>query len=171
MVTFVQTTYALATFVHITNISAVTGPILTKLFGLHFLGGMIFVDLNLLGPNFIKTHFFFEHQFFRAQIFSGPKIFFKQFFPTKNFFGPNIFLDPNFFRNPIFFQEFFSVPKVKKKIKPKVYLGPNIFLFTIFIGPKKNVKPQIFQTPKFFQTQNFSIFFADQEFLSDPKFC
>ena len=72
MVTFVQTTYALATFVHITNISAVTGPILTKLFGLHFLGGMIFVDLIVLG-----LQFFFNPKFIWPQKFFGPMIFFR----------------------------------------------------------------------------------------------
>ena len=46
MVTFVQATYALVTFVHISNISAVTGPILIKLFGPNFFGVIIFVDQN-----------------------------------------------------------------------------------------------------------------------------
>ena len=38
MVTFVQATYVMATFVHISNISAVNDPILTKLFGPNFWG-------------------------------------------------------------------------------------------------------------------------------------
>ena len=46
MVTFVQATYALVTFVQISNISAVTGPILTKLFGPNLCVVIIFVDQN-----------------------------------------------------------------------------------------------------------------------------
>ena len=42
IVTFVQATYALVTFVHISNISAVTVLILTKLFGPIFFGVIIF---------------------------------------------------------------------------------------------------------------------------------
>ena len=49
MVTFVKATYVLATFVHISNISAVTDPILTK----HF--DTILWGLNLNGEkNLIK---------------------------------------------------------------------------------------------------------------------
>ena len=54
MVIFVQETDALAIFVHITNISAVTGPILTKLFGPKFFGVIIFVDQNVLGQTFSR---------------------------------------------------------------------------------------------------------------------
>ena len=59
MVTFVLATYALVTFVHISNISAVTGLILTKLFGPDFFGVKIFVDQNVLGQNqiFFKNIF------------------------------------------------------------------------------------------------------------------
>ena len=45
--TFVQATFVLATFVDINNISAVTDPNLTKLFGPSFLGALIFVDSAL----------------------------------------------------------------------------------------------------------------------------
>ena len=48
MVTFVLATYALATFFHISNISAVIGPILTKLFGPNFFGIIIFVEQNVV---------------------------------------------------------------------------------------------------------------------------
>ena len=58
MGTFVQATYALVTFVHISNISAVIGPILIKLFGPNFFGVIIFVDQNVLGQNFFKTQYF-----------------------------------------------------------------------------------------------------------------
>ena len=64
MVTFVQATYALVTFVQISNISAVTGPILTKLFGPNLCGVIIFVDQNVLGQNFFQTQ-----NFIRAQSF------------------------------------------------------------------------------------------------------
>ena len=64
MVTFVQATYALVTFVHISNISAVTGPILIKLFGPNFFGVIIFVDQNVLGQNIFQTQ-----NFIRAQSF------------------------------------------------------------------------------------------------------
>ena len=43
-VTFVQATFVLVTFVHIKNIFAVTDPMLTKLFGLNVLQGLIFLD-------------------------------------------------------------------------------------------------------------------------------
>ena len=67
MVTFDQATYALVTFVHISNISAVTGLILTKLF-LPNLFGSIFVDQNVLRQNFFGPENLFENIF-------GPKIF------------------------------------------------------------------------------------------------
>ena len=55
-VTFVQATFLLGTFVHISNISAHTDPILTKLLGPNILGASIFVDQNFLGQNFFYTH-------------------------------------------------------------------------------------------------------------------
>ena len=65
MVTFVQATYALVTFVQISNIYAViTGQILTKLFGPNLCGVIIFVDQNVLGQNFFQTQ-----NFIRAQSF------------------------------------------------------------------------------------------------------
>ena len=51
MVTFFRAAYALAIFVHISNISLVTGPILTKLFGLNFWGVIIFVDQYIFEQN------------------------------------------------------------------------------------------------------------------------
>ena len=56
MVEFVLATYALVTFVQISNISAVTGPILTKLCGPNLCGVIIFVDQNFLGQNFFYTY-------------------------------------------------------------------------------------------------------------------
>ena len=54
MVTFVHETFVQATFVHIRNISAVTDPILTKLFGPDFLQA-----LNFFGPKILLTQSFF----------------------------------------------------------------------------------------------------------------
>ena len=64
MVTFVQATYALVTFVQISNISAVTGSILTKTFGPNFLGVKIFVNQNVLERNFFGPTFFLNPQVF-----------------------------------------------------------------------------------------------------------
>ena len=52
-VTFVQVTFVLMTFFHIGNLSAVTEPALTKLFG---------------------TEIFLDPQFFQTQSYFGPKI-------------------------------------------------------------------------------------------------
>ena len=50
IVTFVQATYVLATFVHISIISAVTDPILSNLLGPNFFGAVIFVDQHIFWP-------------------------------------------------------------------------------------------------------------------------
>ena len=55
-VTFVQATFALATFVHTKNNSAITDPILTKLFVPNFL-----VDLNLFYQIFFEQNLFDQH--------------------------------------------------------------------------------------------------------------
>ena len=85
MVTFVQETYALVKFVEMSNISAVTGPTLTKISGHNILGVKIFVDQNVLGQNFFEPNFFIL----------GP-IFLKKFW-TRNFFPSTDFLVFNFF--------------------------------------------------------------------------
>ena len=64
MMTFVQATYVLATFVHIINIAAVIDPMLTKLFGPNILGALIFV-----------TNFFLNKMPL-AQIVFGPSLFY-----------------------------------------------------------------------------------------------
>ena len=120
----------MATFVHISNISDVTGPILTKLFGPNFFEIMIFVDKNVLGQNFFGPKFFLNTNFFKPQIFfPDPKVldqksywFQKNFEPkffrrtnfsdskffllTKLYFGHK-FLFEFFFRTTIFFLNFF----------------------------------------------------------------
>ena len=65
MVTFVQETYALVTlFVQISNISAVTGPILTKPFGPNLSVVIIMMDQNVLGQKKIP-----DQNSIRAQSF------------------------------------------------------------------------------------------------------
>ena len=49
-VTFAQATFLLGTFVHISNISDLTEPILTKLLGSNFLGPSIFVGQDSFCP-------------------------------------------------------------------------------------------------------------------------
>ena len=58
-VTFVQATFFLATFVLFPNISAVTDPIMTKLFG-HNFGALMTI---FFVPNFFDT-IFFGHKIF-----------------------------------------------------------------------------------------------------------
>ena len=55
MVTFVQATFLLGTFVHISNISDLTDPILTKLLGPNFLGASIFVGQNFCPTTHLPT--------------------------------------------------------------------------------------------------------------------
>ena len=76
MVTFVQATYVLATFVHITKISAVTDPIFTNIFWLNFCGEIFFE---------VFWNFFWIHNFVSNQ----------KVFRTQKFFGPIFFYRPN----------------------------------------------------------------------------
>ena len=145
MVTFVQATYVQATFVYISNISAVTDPILTKLFW----------------PKFLGSHFIGLSIFFKPKLFLDPK-YFSKIFSVQNFFGPKnicgayIFLDPKFFSDPKFFFQtktfFLTKHFLKKNCRLKIFQNknsdPNIFL--------KNLKPNFFNLdPKFFWGPNF----------------
>ena len=136
MMTFFKAIFVMATFVHIRNISAVTGPILTKLFGPNFFEIMIFVDQNVLGQNFFGPKFFLNTNFFKPQIFFPdpkvldqksywfqknfePKFFRRTIFSDSNFFyWPNFILDTNFclnvFSDPQFFFLIFFRPKIYK---------------------------------------------------------
>ena len=80
MVTFVLATYALVAFVHISNISAVTDLILTKLFGPIF-GGLIYEDQNFLAKPL------FTQIFFEANIFLTKNLL------DLHFFEPDFFSD------------------------------------------------------------------------------
>ena len=115
MIRFFQATYVLATFVHISNISGVTNPILTELFGSNFLGSF---DPKL----------FLTQKFFRNKCFLGPTTFWPVIL-----LDPKKFLSSKFFRYKfIFFTSFF---RPKSFVRVKISLDP-IFLWKhIFFGP------------------------------------
>ena len=173
MVTFVLTTYALVTFVHISNISAVTGPILTKLFGPNFFGVIIFVDQNVLGQNFFKTQNFIRAQSFQTRDFIGPEKNFELKFPsypklsqTNNFFKPQIF-EPNFSLTFFLDQNF---------LDPQFILALNFFFFKFFFNPNFFSRSKIFLVQKFLdqtfywvQKKCWTKIFSDQNFFR-PKF-
>ena len=84
-------TYGMAIFVHISNILAVTDPILTKLFGPNFLGILNFFE-QIFWPKYFLGQKFFGLEFFWDRVFST------QILWTPNFFLPKIliFLDLHF---------------------------------------------------------------------------
>ena len=75
IMTFVQATYFLATFVHISIISAVTEPILTKLFGPNLLGALILVDKNSCLDQTSFDQKYFLDQICFLTLISGPNSF------------------------------------------------------------------------------------------------
>ena len=136
MVTFVQATYALVTFVQISNISAVTGPILKKLFNPIFLGH------NFCGPKCSWT-----------KLFQGPKIFSPEISLVPKKFLDQNFSDPNFFRTQIFFLHiFFSGPNF---VSTKNFSGPKIFWTPNFFWTPSVFRLKIFLSQNFFWPQNF----------------
>ena len=135
MVTFVLATYAMVAFVHISNISAVSGPILTKLFGHNFLGVTIFAAQNILGPKF------FRNKLFWTQKFLGPKVFRPKFF----------FSDAKHLLNRKKFQIFFS--------DENFFFYPNFFSYSF--GSKIFFEPQLLWTRKILD----QIFFVEAKFL------
>ena len=166
MVTFVLATYALVTFVHISNISAVTGPILTKLFGPNFFGVIIFVDQNVLGQNFFKTQNFIRAQSFQTRNFIGPKENFELKFLLypkldEKFFGPTIFFEKIFPTKNLFWSEI-SLFQIFFQIRN--FFGPKLFRSKILLVQKKFLT-KIFSDQSFFR-QN--LFFSDQNF-PEPK--
>ena len=107
LVTSIHATYVPVVSIHISIISIVTDPILTKLSGLNFLGVLIFVDLLFFNKTSFDLNTFFTIYFiswpknFLDQIFVAPKFFWSKIC-TQNLFGPKfssprIFLDPKFF--------------------------------------------------------------------------
>ena len=127
MVIYVLATYALVTFVHISNISAVTGPILTKLFGPNLLGVIIFVDQNVFGfnlfwPRFVGPQCFLGQKFLTSNFIEPKKKLNSKFFWTQNF------SDPKFFLGQIFFLEII--------LGQKFLLDPNFCFKHFFLDPK-----------------------------------
>ena len=81
--------YVMVTFVNISNISAVTDLIFTKLLGPNFLGALIF-----LGQNLFLLKYSFGRNIFFSQIFL-PTIFCTQNFLDQNFFEPHFCVTQN----------------------------------------------------------------------------
>ena len=177
MVTFVQATYALVTFVQISNISAVTGPILTKLFGPNLCVVIIFVDQNVLVQNFFQTQNFIlmDQKKNSKSKFFKPKIVFQ----SQNFFGPKICLKVFFSDQTLFLeQQFFS----KIISGPIINFAPQFFFRKFLQNSKKISSPNFFMAQNF-QTRNFigsknifnpkllrTQFFSDQNSFSRTKF-
>ena len=153
MVTFVQATYALVTFVNISNILAVTCPILAKLFGPNFFGVISFVDQNVLGQNFSRHIILFELKFPLVLKFFWTHNFFQNIFPDQKFI-----LALNIFSKKIFQPQIF--------FKTKSVLGPKISRPEILLVPKKFWNQNLFG-PKFFQTH---IFFIPTKNIFGTKF-
>ena len=126
METFVHATYVLATLVHISNISAVTDQILTKLLDPIF-GGPDFCRQYLFGPKYFFDQNFFPPWFFWTRFFLDlksffPKISWTQNFWTKNFFNLNFFI-LNFLNLFFLTYDFFGL----KIIRVNKILGPKNF--------------------------------------------
>ena len=130
-VTFVHTTFGLGTFVHISNISDVTDPIFTKLFGPNIFGGW-----NIFRPKELRSQFLllkiFWSQFLFWPNFFYPKLFLTQFLPTF-FFNPNFF-DPKFFGSTFFNQNFL----IQKFFLTQIFLHPSFFCTQIFLELNQN---------------------------------
>ena len=137
--TFVQATFLLGTFVHISNISALTDQILTKLLGPNFLGVFIFVDQNFLDKTFfIPSHPPPPHKLNMSNIFV---VTITSLILTKLYksaisqllliwFWPNFF-DPFFiFVNKIFFWQNFISHQYLSCYWPDIDLS----FFTQFFG-------------------------------------
>ena len=89
IVTFIQATYVLVTFVHISNISPVTDPNLTKRFGPQY---QQYLSCYLLHfDQTFWTQFFCSFNFFGASVFFGPNFFWPKYFLDLNSFGPDFF--------------------------------------------------------------------------------
>ena len=111
-VTFVQATFVMLIFVHISNISAVTNPMFTKLFRPNFWRSRIFFYQNLVtsklfwNQNVLGQHFFGAKIFFELRSFRTPQSFWLKFCQPRTFIGPTFLypelLDQNFFGIKIF---------------------------------------------------------------------
>ena len=145
-----------ATFVHISNISAITDQILPKIFGSNFFGSLTFVlqiffcTSNFFGPLFLLSliigQIFLVLTFFGPKIFLDPHFFWSQIFSGSKFFfsGPTFFLVQKIFSEFFFQSQNFSQPKL---FQPK-FFPPNFFFQTkIFFWPK-TIFGLIFFRPK-----------------------
>ena len=125
MVTFDKATYVLGTFVHISNISTVTDPILTKYF-----------DTILGGLNFCRPHSFWTKLFWTKEFFI-PKSFWPKFFLTRFFLTYPLFFWLTIFTLILFILNFLNLSFLTK------FFG-FIFFNPIFFGP------MIFWTQSFY---------------------
>ena len=136
--------YVPATFVHVTIISAVTDPILTKILGPNFFGFLIFVDQHLFWK---KTSF--DPNIFRPNNFV-PNIF--TFLTQKNLLDQKISCTKNFLDQTFFTLIIFGQPKI---FLTKNYLGSKYLLLKIFW-------PRLFR-PWFFWEKCFELNFFEQK--------
>ena len=92
MVKFVQATYVLTTFVHISNISHNANLILTKLLGPTFLGALILVNQTFLWTTFFGLKYFSDQHCFGQNIFWTKIVFRVPIFSLfKSFHTQNLF--------------------------------------------------------------------------------
>ena len=110
-VTLVPATYVQVTS-YISNISAITAPILTKIFAPNILGGLIFVRYILLDQTFFDPNTFLTQKCFGPNCFFHPECFGPKFFIPKIFgskiFGLKINLNPNLWTEFFWTQNFFT---------------------------------------------------------------
>ena len=108
------------------SIPSISDPILTKLFGAHFLGVKHFFDQHFVGPKLLR------YKIISTQNYLGPKILlgFKNFW-TNNYSKSKIFLT-----TILFYPKFSFTQK---------FWGPKLFEFTIF-WTNNFFAPQFFWT-------------------------
>ena len=149
MVTFVQATFVLATFVHISNVSAFTDLLLTKLFWPNFFGALFLLYQHFVWPTKPCATNFLDPKIYMYLNFFGPEILRTNLFVDPKFFEPNIFEDQKIF-NPKFlgWQKFwtFFLDQIVVRLKR--------FLNLIFFGSDKFFSHEIFPWPKFFWDLN-----------------
>ena len=166
----------------ISALSQISGPILTKNFGLNFLGGLIFVQKFFFGPNLFSPKCFLDPKMFWTCLFIKP-IFLGQKYMNSiwswnfwdlNVFGPKFLT--TFFRTYIFWIQIFFDSK---------YIGTlNLSWHQFFSRHNKVVPPffllalKLFFDQTYFLTQIFLTwiylnpkFFCAQNLFLDPKCC
>ena len=113
----------LATFVHISNISAVIGPSLDPIvWGHNFCGPELFGPKHFLDLKLFLPHFFPHRTFFRTKFYL-PNILLDQ-----AFFRPNIYLDPTFFWTQHFFKPNIFSHSITKDLRcPKKFPDPKFW--------------------------------------------